>query len=84
MVNEVHDSFPLYDYAEDGGYDFNADPLGVYVEADPHDAFMTLASPEGTGDGRSGFMWIRLRNGDLILGVFPEGDTYFKYEEKYP
>lgn len=27
-------------------------------------------------DGRSPFMWIRLPNGDLILGVYPQGDTY--------
>ncbi len=27
-------------------------------------------------DGRSGWMWITLANGDLILGVFPHGDTH--------
>jgi hypothetical protein len=48
------------------------------------------ASPESVGtvldasvdddDGRSQFMWVRLGNGDLILGVFPQGDTYFATE----
>lgn len=27
-------------------------------------------------DGRSGWTWIRLANGDLILGVYPLGETY--------
>lgn len=27
-------------------------------------------------DGRSNWMWLRLPNGDLILGVYPQGDTY--------
>lgn len=58
--------------------------LGHYVNADDDDVAAVLMQPTGTGDGRSKFMWIRLRNGDLILGVFPEGDTYMTYEEKYP
>jgi len=32
-------------------------------------------------DGRSNWVWLRLPNGDLILGVFPQGDTYFSCEE---
>lgn len=31
-------------------------------------------------DGRSGFVWLRLANGDLILGVWPRGEGYFKME----
>lgn len=31
--------------------------------------------------GRSRFEWIRLVNGDLILGVFPRGDGYFSVEK---
>lgn len=31
-------------------------------------------------DGRSDWKWIRLSNGDLILGVYPYGDTYFECE----
>ena len=29
---------------------------------------------------RSGFRWIRLQNGDLILGTYPQGDLYFDTE----
>lgn len=32
-------------------------------------------------DGRSEFMWIRLANGDLILGVYPQGETYWECEK---
>ena len=32
-------------------------------------------------DGWSPFVWIRLSNGDLILGTFPKGDTYMAQEE---
>lgn len=31
-------------------------------------------------DGRSQWVWVRLPNGDLILGVLPQGDTYFNVE----
>lgn len=34
----------------------------------------------GDPDGRSQFMWVRLPNGDLILGVYPQGDTYLECE----
>lgn len=45
-----------------------------------------LKQPENTMDGRSSWVWIRLPNGDLILGVFPQGDTYFSVEKdaQYP
>lgn len=33
------------------------------------------ASPDDN-DGRSDWMWVRLPNGDLILGLFPQGGTY--------
>ena len=35
-----------------------------------------LKAPKNTGNGRSNWMWVRLPNGDLILGVFPQGETY--------
>lgn len=28
------------------------------------------------GDGRSQWCWVRFANGDLMLGFFPQGDTY--------
>ena len=59
----------------------------AYVHAASPDAVRTvLDAPEGTPDGRSEYVWLRLANGDLILGVFPRGDTYLGVEEdaQYP
>lgn len=42
-----------------------------------------LTADENSGDGRSNWVWVRLRNGDLILGVFPQGDTYFATERDH-
>jgi hypothetical protein len=41
---------------------------------------VVLNAGANTDDGRSDWEWIRLRNGDLILGVFPRGETYFEVE----
>jgi hypothetical protein len=35
-------------------------------------------------DGRSQWLWVRLPNGDVILGVFPQGATYEMFEKEYP
>ena len=37
-------------------------------------------STEGM-DGRSNWCWIRLADGTLILGIFPQGDTYLSVED---
>lgn len=42
---------------------------------------LVLERDENDGDGRSNWVWLRLQNGDLVLGVFPQGDTYFGCEE---
>lgn len=34
-----------------------------------------------SNDGRSNWCWVRLPNGDLVLGVFPQGDTYCAVED---
>lgn len=39
-----------------------------------------MAQAAGTDDGRSEWTWLRLPNGDLMLGVFPRGETYFAVE----
>ena len=41
---------------------------------------LVAAQREDDPDGRSQFMWVRLSNGDLILGVYPQGDTYLAVE----
>lgn len=45
-----------------------------------------ISADPKSDDGRSPWMWIRLPNGDLILGVFPQGDTYSRMEadSQYP
>lgn len=39
--------------------------VGIVLSADP-----------GSEEGRSQWIWVRLPNGDLVLGVFPQSDTY--------
>lgn len=41
-----------------------------------------LAQPADSDsmDGRSEFLWVRLQDGTLILGVFPQGATYEQCE----
>ena len=41
---------------------------------------LVMSKETGGMDGRSEWRWFRLPNGDLILGVFPQGDTYFAVE----
>lgn len=47
---------------------------------------MVMKQSTNTLDGRSEWIWLRLPNGDLVLGVFPQGDTYMACEEdaRYP
>lgn len=33
------------------------------------------------GDGASDWVWVRLHDGTLILGVFPQGETYELFSE---
>lgn len=47
----------------------------VHKASDDYVSYV-LSQPVGTGDGRSDWVWLRLPNGDLILGVFPQGATY--------
>ncbi len=42
---------------------------------------LVLAQSEEGMDGRSNWVWVRLPNGDLVLGVYPQGDTYFEVED---
>lgn len=52
--------------------------------ASPEAVAYVLAAEENdkNDNGRSEWLWIRLANGDLVLGVFPQGDTYFQNEEE--
>jgi hypothetical protein len=42
-----------------------------------------IESDENDPDGRSQWLWFRFPNGDLILGVFPQGDMYMASEEDH-
>lgn len=54
--------------------------------ASPDIVEKVLAADQTSDDGRSQWVWLRLPNGDLILGVYPQGDTYLECEEdaQYP
>jgi hypothetical protein len=47
--------------------------------ANPEIANKIIALPVGD-DLRSEWYWFRLASGDLILGCYPHGDTYFMSE----
>jgi len=53
--------------------------LATASVADPMMVNFVVNQPVGN-DGRSEWQWFRLANGDLILGVFPCGDTYTETE----
>lgn len=64
-----------------------------YIRDDTDDlelAYVTPALPEDVealkaanvdSEGRSEWVWLRLRDGTLILGIFPCGDTYMQYSD---
>ncbi len=77
VVEEPREPYPIFGADEDG---VKTDSLLAWaIPADEAVARAILAQPVGD-DGRSGLMWFRLQNGDLILGVFPRGDSYFATE----
>ena len=68
-----------YLFADDGDGRPTETVIAEYHRASPAAVERVLEAPL-TGDGRSEWRWIRLANGDLILGVFPHGETYFAIE----
>ena len=50
--------------------------LATSYPASPQEVEYVLSQATTDDDGRSDWRWIRLPNGDLILGVFPQGETY--------
>ena len=55
--------------------------IAIVTDADPAIAEKVMAaSTTDKANGRSKWVWVRLANGDLILGVFPYGDTYIETE----
>lgn len=54
---------------------------GYQVQDAPDEAVdIVVNATLETNDGRSQWVWIRLPDGDLVLAVYPQGDTYFATE----
>lgn len=61
--------------------DSNENPnLAAVHPASDEAVNLVMNAPVGDDDGRSPWVWVRLANGDLVLGVFPCGETYFAVE----
>lgn len=48
----------------------------IRTDADHEHVIQVLSGDPNQDDTRSQWQWFRLPNGDLILGVFPQGKTY--------
>ena len=51
-------------------------PIVQSRDATPAEVSGILAAAEGDPDGRTGFRWITLYDGTLMLAILPQGDTY--------
>lgn len=54
----------------------NGDTIAWAMDASPDAVDYVLTREVGDNDGRSQWVWLRLANGDLMLGTFPRGETY--------
>jgi len=50
--------------------------LAITSPARPEDVSKVVLASMDDHDGRSVWVWLRLANDELALGVFPQGDTY--------
>lgn len=55
--------------------------LALHIPAADADVECVISATTEGYDGRSDWRWFRLPNGDLILGVFPQGDTYMQFSD---
>lgn len=69
----------LREYQGDGFDD--PDIIGTLINAHPNDVELVINSSL-EDHGRSKWCWIRLSNGDLILGTFPQGDMYEEISQR--
>jgi hypothetical protein len=67
---------PIYDSA-----DPNPDHVIAWVSDASESAVDFVLDQPIDDDGRSEWVWLRLANGDLMLGVFPRGGTYLQMSE---
>jgi hypothetical protein len=68
----------MLDHPED--FDARTYPIASVHPASPTSVALVLAADENSDDGRSNWVWVRLANGDLVLGIYPQGDTYCEVE----
>lgn len=59
-------------------------PIAYIHPASKKSVKKVLAATTKGQNGRSNWVWVRLPNGDLILGVFPQGETYEAVELDAP
>lgn len=79
MKLEEHD---VFDQDEDG---YDTSRVIAHVKpASSASVVETLSASESDPDGRSNWVWVRLASGDLVLGIFPQGDTYFATKGDHP
>lgn len=59
--------------------------LSVHPASKEAVELVSKATEDGM-DGRSNWVWVRLTNGDLMLAVYPQGETYMavEYDAQYP
>jgi hypothetical protein len=69
------------DLSDFGGLNISIDsvPLATVHPASEQYATQVLEA-EIDNDGRSEWLWLRLTDGTLMLGVFPRGETYMAME----
>lgn len=51
-------------------------PIATVYSASPDKVEMVIRQSTEGHDGRSKWSWFLLANGDIVLGCFPQGNTY--------
>jgi hypothetical protein len=81
MSNELQPHGIFTDYTQGCPFDAKAAQIAYVKPADPEVAAEVLSRTTEGMDGRSPFVWLRLHDGTLMLGVFPRGDTYMEMSD---
>jgi hypothetical protein len=55
--------------------------IALMEPATPEQVAEMLATPIGENEGRSEWVWVRLRDGTLMLAILPLGDTYMYHTD---
>ena len=75
------DDTPKYIYASDEKGHPTDQVICHIHDASRASVDLVLSQDVDAEDGRSQWLWVRLQNGDLILGCFPMADTYMAVED---